>query len=131
MAMSLSHCAGSVLAKGRKTSQPALFTSTSIGPSLASAAATAASTLARSVMSQAERLGGAAAGSDGGGDLLGGVEIEVENGDARAFAGEPAAGRAADAAAAAGDDDGLVVETLHDASHLVAGFGSDLRRCRF
>ena len=52
IAISLSHCAGSVLVNGLKTSQPALLTSTSIGPSDFSASATAASTLARSVMSQ-------------------------------------------------------------------------------
>ena len=36
-----------------------------------------------------------------------------------------------DAAAATGDDDGFAVETLHDASHVDAGFGSGLLCCRF
>ena len=39
------------------------------------------------------------------------LEIEVEYGDFGAFAGEPAAGRPADAAAAAGDDDDLSRKT--------------------
>ena len=112
IAISLSHCAGSVLVKGLKTSQPALLTSTSIGPSFVSAAATAASTLARSVMSQWKACGDAAFGADRGGDLLGRLEVQVEHGDTGAFAAEAAAGGAADAAAAAGDDDGLVVESL-------------------
>ena len=51
IAMSRSHCAGSVLVNGAKTSQPALFTSTSIRPSACPVAVTAASTLARSMMS--------------------------------------------------------------------------------
>jgi len=42
------------LTVGRNTSQPALLTRTSIGPSEASAAATAASTAARLAMSQAK-----------------------------------------------------------------------------
>ena len=54
MAISLAHSSGVVLVKGLNTSQPALLTSTSMGPSCSVAALTAASTCARSVMSQAK-----------------------------------------------------------------------------
>ena len=56
MSMSLAHSAGTVLTKGLNTSQPALLTSTAMGPSCASTAATAASTWARSVMLQAKAV---------------------------------------------------------------------------
>ena len=110
MAISLSHCAGSVLVKGLKTSQPALLTSTSMGPSLASVAATAVSTLARSVMSHLKASAVPPSARIAAGHLLGRLEVEVEDRDTRAFVAEAAAGGAADAAATAGNDDGLVVE---------------------
>jgi hypothetical protein len=69
-------------------------------------------TLSRSVMSQ--RL--PALGADRGGHLFGGVEVQVEHRHARAFGAEALARRAADAAAAAGDDHSLVVESLHEES---------------
>jgi hypothetical protein len=61
----------------------------------------------------AEGLRAAPFSTDTGGDRLGRVEVEIEDGHRGALAGKPAAGRAADAAATTGDDDGLVLEALH------------------
>ena len=55
-----------------------------------------ASTLARSVMSQPKAWAAPPLVADAGGDLLGRASIQVEHGDACAFAGEAPAGRAAD-----------------------------------
>ena len=61
---------------------------------------------------------------------IGWHRVEVEDssearewlgGDLRAFTGEPAASRTADAAAPARDDDRLASETLHDTSRSCAG----------
>lgn len=58
-----------------------------------------------------ERRGDPAGLLDPSRDLARCIEIEVEYGDFGAFAGEPAAGRPADAAAAAGDHDDLSRKT--------------------
>ena len=56
-----------------------------------------------------------------------GFEVHVEDGHAGAFGGEALAGRAADAAAAAGDDHGLALEIAHDVSFF--GVGGYRWRC--
>ena len=94
-------------------SQPALLTSTSIGAAAFSTASTAASTLARSVMSTLERERLAAGGVDRRGDVLGAGVIDVEQRDQRAFRAEPQRDRAADARRRAGDGDDLVLQSAH------------------
>ena len=84
--MSLSHCAGSVLVKGLKTSQPALLTSTSIGPSDFCGLDDGRVDAGALGDVAAEGLRAAAFGPDAGGDLLGRIEVEVEDGDLGALA---------------------------------------------
>ncbi|MCY1368279.1 hypothetical protein D9M69_552500 [compost metagenome] len=61
----------------------------------------------------AEGLGLAAVGADLRGHRFGGLEVHVEHRHAGAVLGETAAGGAADAATAAGDDHCLVLKSLH------------------
>ena len=70
-----------------------------------------------------EGFGRAAGLADRSGDVPRRLEIEIEDGDARAFAGEAATGRPADAAPAARDHDRLVVEPLHVSSRSTADPG--------
>ena len=92
---------------------PALLTSTSIGPSAATADATPAPTAAPSVTSKACARALAAAGADLRRDALGALGDEVVHGDRCAARGERARDARADALAAARDERHPATEIEH------------------